>query len=111
MHDGVVEGAVFSKDEKRILTWSSDNTARLWDTSTGKQIGPSLMHDGYVEGAVFSKDEKRILTWSWDGTARIWDAFTGKQIGPSGSLRLISFTIRPARRPARTGNCRLAKSA
>jgi len=30
-HEGVVKEAVFSKDETRILTWSFDRTARLWD--------------------------------------------------------------------------------
>jgi hypothetical protein len=30
-HEGPVNGAVFNKDESRILTWSGDNTARLWE--------------------------------------------------------------------------------
>ena len=28
---GFGRGAVFNRDESRILTWSSDETARLWD--------------------------------------------------------------------------------
>jgi hypothetical protein len=81
-HEGSVHGAVFSKDEGSVLTWSFDNTARLWDTATGAQIGPPLTHDAAVIGAVFSKDGGRILTWSWDNTARLWDAATGARIGP-----------------------------
>jgi WD40 repeat protein len=69
----VVSGAVFSKDERRILTWSEDNTARLWDAATGARIGPPLTHNSAVSGAVFSKDEHRILTWGLDNTARLWD--------------------------------------
>ncbi|MEM9377545.1 MAG: TIR domain-containing protein [Pseudomonadota bacterium] len=30
-HDGDVRGAAFSKDETRILSWSDDDTVRLWD--------------------------------------------------------------------------------
>ncbi|HHT9110245.1 MAG TPA: hypothetical protein ACFYDZ_03685, partial [Candidatus Brocadiaceae bacterium] len=30
-HDADVNGAVFSKDDSLILTWSRDKTARLWD--------------------------------------------------------------------------------
>ena len=78
-----VSGAVFSKDETRILTWSDDKTARLWNAATGAQIGPALTHDDWVSGAVFSKDETRILTWSADNTARLWNAATGAQIGPA----------------------------
>lgn len=32
-HDRDVSGAVFNHDETRILTWSKDGTARLWDTT------------------------------------------------------------------------------
>ena len=45
---------VFNRDESRILTWSEDKTARLWDTATGKPIGPLLQHEDYVCGAVFT---------------------------------------------------------
>jgi WD40 repeat protein len=90
-HSAKVIGAIFSKDERRILSWSEDNTARLWDAYTGRQIGSNLKHDGSVLGAVFSKDETRILTWSSDKTARLWDASTGRQIGPSLTHRGFVF--------------------
>ena len=32
-HDRHVNGAQFSRDESRVLTWSSDKTVRLWDTT------------------------------------------------------------------------------
>lgn len=33
-HAGPLLGAIFSPDDARILTWSMDGTARLWDIST-----------------------------------------------------------------------------
>lgn len=33
VHDSGVNGAQFSRDESRVLTWSYDNTARLWDAT------------------------------------------------------------------------------
>jgi WD40 repeat protein len=78
-----VFGAVLSNSDTRILTWNYDNAARLWDASTGAQIGPALQHEGSVRGGVFSKDDTQILTWSYDATARLWDAATGTQIGPA----------------------------
>ena len=84
VHEDVVVGAMFSHDESRILTWSWDKTARLWDARIGQQIGPSLQHEAELSGALFSLDDSRILTWSArDNTARLWDARTGQQIGPS----------------------------
>jgi ABC transporter substrate binding protein len=77
--DPVAVGFVAS----RILSWSRDSTLRLWDASTGQQIGPVMKHDGIVQGALLTKDESRILSWSGDGTLRLWDATTGQQIGPA----------------------------
>ena len=80
-HHGPVYGAVFSVDQDRILTWSEDGTARLWEAATGVQIGPNIEHGRMIKGAVFSADQKRILTWNI--SARLWDAATGAQIGPA----------------------------
>ena len=71
--------AAFSPDGKRIVTASSDKTARLWDAETGKPIGEPLRgHEDDVRSAAFSPDGKRIVTASDDKTARLWDAATGK---------------------------------
>jgi WD40 repeat protein len=79
-----VYGALFSKDERRILSWSgsyrgSIGEARVWDAATGEAL-LSLRHEGPVLGAMFSKDERRILSWSSDGTARLWDAASGQEL-------------------------------
>ena len=71
-------GAQFSRDDRRILTWSGDNTARLWDARTGKALGPGAASTRTkFSGAQFSRDESRILTWSEDNTARLWDRGRG----------------------------------
>jgi WD40 repeat protein/tetratricopeptide (TPR) repeat protein len=58
-----------------------DNTARLWDATTGRSIGEPLEHRQAVEAVAFSPDGKFILTGSGDGTARLWDAATSRPIG------------------------------
>ena len=86
----LVNGAVLTKDETRILSWSNDGTLRLWDLATGQQIGPAMKHAGVVNGAVLTKDETRILSWSGDDTLRVWDAATGQQIGPAMKHETLS---------------------
>ncbi len=77
-HDAAVRSAVFSPDGLRILTASSDKTARLWNSRTGAPLIVLAGHGGAVADAEFSADGRRIVTASDDKTARIWDAGTGQ---------------------------------
>jgi WD40 repeat protein len=79
-HERGVHSAVFSPDGAHIVTASRDNTARIWDTATGKEIAVLRGHESDVLSAVFSPDGARIVTASDDKTARIWDAATAKEI-------------------------------
>ena len=79
-HDAAVTSAVFSPDGKKIVTASRDNTAKIWDADSGKEIANLTGHQSYVTSAVFSPDGKKIVTASDDNTAKIWDADSGKEI-------------------------------
>ncbi len=72
--------AVFSPDERQILTANADHTARLWNAATGTLLATLPGHSDDVKTARFSPDGKRIVTGSADHTARLWDASAGKQI-------------------------------
>jgi WD40 repeat protein len=69
-----VNSAAFSPNGSRIVTASVDNTARIWDAATAKEIAVLRGHDSFVWSAAFSPDGSRIVTASGDKTARIWDA-------------------------------------
>ena len=60
--------------------YRSDNTARIWDAATAKEIAVLRGHQWGVSSAAFSPDGSRIVTASLDQTARIWDTATAKQI-------------------------------
>ena len=79
-HDRDVRSAQFSPDSKRIVTGSSDKTARVWDAETGKPLTVAMKHDHDVHSAQFSPDGRRIVTASGDLTARVWDAQTGEPL-------------------------------
>ncbi|HSH17601.1 MAG TPA: hypothetical protein VLD18_16285, partial [Verrucomicrobiae bacterium] len=70
----------FSPDGTRIVTASADNTARIWDSATGRPLTEPIRHDDEVTSAVFSPDGGRVLTASIDSTARVWDAETGRPL-------------------------------
>src|SRR5208282_2130821 len=79
-HDGAVIFAQFSPDGQRVVTASTDQTARVWDAATGKALSEPMKHDGAVYSAQFSPDGQRVVTASTDQTARVWDAATGKAL-------------------------------
>ena len=62
------------------MTASDDQTARIWDAESGKEIAVLKGHTEPVWSAAFSGDGKRVVTASEDNTARIWDAESGKEI-------------------------------
>jgi hypothetical protein len=98
-HENYVHSAAFSPDGKRIVTASSDKTARLWDAETGKQIGAPLVgHEAAVDSAAFSPDGKRIVTASWDKTARLWAVFATTQQLVSAAKAAVSRCLTAGQR-------------
>jgi WD40 repeat protein len=93
-HADPVRSATFSPDGRRIVTASSDKTARLWDAASGKEIAV-LRHHATVASAAFSPDGTRVVTASGE-TARLWDAKTGKEIvvlrGHDGGVLSAAFS-------------------
>ncbi|MEI6394682.1 MAG: hypothetical protein WCT12_26710, partial [Verrucomicrobiota bacterium] len=72
--------ALFSRDGKRVVTVSCDNTARVWDAQTGQPLTEPLKHAEWVTSAQFSPDGKWVVTASGDNTAQVWDAQTGQPL-------------------------------
>ena len=86
-----VRSASFSPDGARVVTSSSDKTARLWDAKTGAAIAVLRGHSSAVRSPAFSPDGARVVTASWDRTARIWDV----SAIPQGNLFQIACAWLP----------------
>ncbi len=79
-HTGQVTSVSWSRDGKRILTGSSDYTAKVWDAETGPEILALKGHTSDVNSVAWSPDGKRIVTGSQDRTAKVWDGDKGQEI-------------------------------
>jgi WD40 repeat protein len=87
-HDGPIYGAILTIDDSRILSWSTDQTLRLWDMETSQQIGPAMQHDAPVVGAILNKNGSRVVSWSADSALRFWN------IGwPHGNLLKVACSF------------------
>ncbi len=109
-HTDEVNGVAFSPDGTRIATASDDNTAKVWDAATGKELLTLVGHTQFagdtkfdaqgkrkgVEYVVFSPDGTHIATAGGDNTARIWDAATGKElftlVGHTQLVRTVRYS-------------------
>jgi WD40 repeat protein len=81
-HTNWVHSVAFSPDGKTLASGSGDQTVRLWDVATGRQIGKPLTgHTDFVTSVAYSSDGKTLASGSDDGTVRLWDVATGHQMG------------------------------
>ncbi len=73
-----------------MVTASEDNTARVWDAATGKELAVLRGHEDRSTSAQFSPDGERVVTASDDSTARVWDAATGRSWPCCAGMRIRS---------------------
>ena len=100
-HTSGVTSVAVTSDGARIVTGSSDNTARVWDAKTFAEIGQLKGHTGGVSSVAVTPDGARIVTGSEDHTARVWDAKTFAEIGQlkghTGPVTSVAVTADGAR--------------
>ena len=67
----------FSPDGKRLALGGYDNTTRVLDVDSGKEL--TRMEHGYcVDSIIFSPDGRRLATTSENNIAWLWDSETGR---------------------------------
>ncbi|MGO9257316.1 MAG: WD40 repeat domain-containing protein [Bryobacteraceae bacterium] len=72
-----VFGVSLSPDATRVAAGCTDNTVRIVDTATGKELDKMGAHENWVLGTVFSVDGKRVVSVGRDRSAKLTDAATG----------------------------------
>jgi len=82
-------------DGKRPAFASSDQTVKVWDATTGREI-LTLKRHGLVSRVAYSPDGKRLASATYDGTVKLWDVMTGQEIltlkGHTGAVFGVAFS-------------------
>jgi WD40 repeat protein/Flp pilus assembly protein TadD len=73
--------ARFSPDGNLIVTASADGTARVWDSTSRKEVATLKKHEGPVTSARFSANGKLLVTTGADGFIIVWDTAKWEPIG------------------------------
>ena len=72
-----VFGISLSPDGARISAGCTDNTVRIVETATGKELAKMGAHENWVLGTVFAADGKRVVSVGRDRAAKLTDASSG----------------------------------
>jgi len=86
-HTDRINSVVFSPEGSKIISASRDNSIKLWDVATGKEIMTFKGHKGDINSIAFSSDARSFISGGSDGTVRLWDIKTGEGISQFISLK------------------------
>lgn len=78
-HQDEVTAVAWSPDGRKLVTASRDDTAAIWDASSGTRLHSLAGHTDNVLGAWWRPNGEQVLTHASDGTARIWRVADGGQ--------------------------------
>ena len=79
-HEGEVTVVAVSPDGKLLASGSADNTVRLWDLATAKELFVLKGHTAAITALAFTPDGKFLVTTAGDDkTLKVWDCATGKE--------------------------------
>ena len=76
-HAKAVESLAFAPDRSWLASGSFDNSIRIWDVETGRELRSLTGHTGVIRSIVCSPDGKWLASGSNDKTLRLWNVDTG----------------------------------
>jgi len=88
-HEDFVNSVTFSPDGKLVASGSGnwllggsagDSTVRLWDVTSGTEIGQLQEHTQLVHSVAFHPDGKLVASNSYGRTVRLWDVASGTEV-------------------------------
>jgi len=63
----------FAPDGRTALSGGFDRTLKLWQVSTGKELGELNGHLSSVSSVAFAPDGRTALSGSYDNSLKLWD--------------------------------------
>ena len=79
-HPNAVYGVAFSPDGRRLASASLDNSVKLWDAISGKELHRLRGHGDGVCSVGFTPKGNRLLSASLDRSIKVWDVSSGTLI-------------------------------
>ncbi|MFF0000941.1 AAA family ATPase [Streptomyces avermitilis] len=95
-HTDIVLSMAVTSDGTCAITGSQDETARVWDLATGRELHTLSGHAASVRAVAVVPDGTCVITASDDGTTRVWNLTTGQErhilVGHAASVHTVAVT-------------------
>ena len=72
-HTAAVNCAIYTADQRYIVTAAADQVIKIWDAKTGKEVSTLVGHTGPVLSLANSPDGSVIISGAADNSIRMWD--------------------------------------
>jgi WD40 repeat protein len=93
-HSAAVNCVALSPDGRRAVSASEDNTLKVWDLETGRELRTLKGHSDSVAGVAVSPNGQRAVSASWDYTVKLWDLETGRELhSESGHFDFVQSVV------------------
>ena len=95
-HASDILSIAFSPNGHLLATAGTDQTIRLWDPESGRDLKVLRGHLGAVHALAFSPNGKQLASGSADTSIRIWDIASGQEVRAAtsdfGAVRALTFS-------------------
>jgi WD40 repeat protein len=81
-HEAPILSLAFSVDNRKIVSGSTDKTARVWDLNDGKfpEIARYGGHTAAVTAVAFNTNAQQVLSGSSDNSVKLWEVSDGAEV-------------------------------
>jgi WD40 repeat protein len=95
-HTDAVNSVAFSPDGQLLFSGSTDNTIKVWDVASGRELRSLSSSAGQVNAIAVSYDGNLLASGGDDAIVKLWDVATGRLVqrfvGHSKGVLCLAFS-------------------
>ena len=91
-----VNAVALTPDGRLAVSASEDNTLKVWDVASGRELRTLAGHTGRVNAVALTPDGRLAVSASGDRTLKVWDVASGQELrtlaGHTGLVNAVALT-------------------